>query len=131
MHCTVKKKTLALIIDGGNDYIVTVKKNQSNLFKASQKVVESERASDSLPTSENLHGCSTTRSTTIYAISTKLLPFWAGGKYIIAIERTGNRWQGQKSRCRLVKFHEQHYYLSSLDGSASKASRGYSRTLVD
>ncbi len=84
--------------DLGVLYIVTVKKNPSNLFKASRKVVESERARDSLQTSENLHGRSTTRSTTIYAISTELLPFWAGAKYIIAIERTGNRWQGQKSR---------------------------------
>ena len=79
-------------------YIVTVKNNPSNLFKACRKVVESEPASDSLQTSENLPGRSTTRSTTIYAISTELLPFWAGEKYIIAIERTGNRWQGQKSR---------------------------------
>lgn len=116
----MSKKTLALIIDGGNDYIVTIKKNQSNLFKASQKVVESERASDSFQTSENLQGRSTTRSTTIYAISTELLPLWAGAKYIIALERTGNRWQGKKSRRRLVKFHEQHYHLSSLDWSASK-----------
>ena len=65
----MSKKTLALIIDGGNDYIVTLKNNQSNLFKAAQKVVESEPASDSNQTSENLHGRNTTRSTTIYAIS--------------------------------------------------------------
>ncbi|MEG3906316.1 ISAs1 family transposase, partial [Microcoleus sp. B4-C5] len=32
LHC--QKKTLALIIKGGNDYIVTLKKNQLNLFKA-------------------------------------------------------------------------------------------------
>jgi hypothetical protein len=38
-HC--QKKTLPLIIDGDNDYIVTIKKNQSTLFKAAQKLVES------------------------------------------------------------------------------------------
>jgi hypothetical protein len=42
----LSKKTLALIIDGGNDYIVTIKKNQSNLFKAAQKVVKSTSAID-------------------------------------------------------------------------------------
>jgi hypothetical protein len=31
-------KTLALIIDGGNDYIVTIKKNQLSLFLAAQKL---------------------------------------------------------------------------------------------
>jgi predicted transposase YbfD/YdcC len=126
LHC--QKKTLALIIEGGNDYIVTIKKNQSNLFKAAQKVVKSETASDKNQTHEHLHGRTTTRITTIYAIAPQLLPLWAGAKHIIAIERTGSRWEGKKSRRRLVKFHEQHYYLSSLDWSASKfaeAIRGH------
>jgi len=37
----MSKKTLALIINGGNDYIVTLKKNQLNLFKAANKLVSS------------------------------------------------------------------------------------------
>ncbi|MCC3464405.1 MAG: ISAs1 family transposase [Microcoleus sp. PH2017_11_PCY_U_A] len=39
LHC--KKKTLALIIKSGNDYIVALKKNQLNLFKAVNKLVSS------------------------------------------------------------------------------------------
>jgi hypothetical protein len=67
--CTaLSKKTLALIIDGGNDYIVTIKKNQSTLFKAAQKLVESSGVSDSLQSSEHLHGRTTTRRT-------KFMPF--------------------------------------------------------
>ena len=126
LHC--QKKTLNLIIEGGNDYIVTLKKNQLNLFLAAQKIVESQLARDSNQTSEDLHGRSTTRTTTIYTIGTELLPLWAGAKHIIVIERTGNRWQGKKSRRRLVEFHEQHYYLSSLDWSANQfaeAIRGH------
>ncbi|XZO03293.1 MAG: ISAs1 family transposase [Microcoleus sp.] len=126
LHC--QKKTLALIIEGGNDYIVTIKKNQSNLFKVAQKVVKSTSALDSNQTDEHLHGRTTTRITTIYAIAPQLLPLWAGAKNIIAIERTGSRWSGKKSRRRLVDFHEQHYYLSSKDGSASQfaeAIRGH------
>ena len=75
-----------------------------------------------------IHGRSTTRTTTIYAIDTELLPLWAGAKHIIAIERTGYRWKGKKSHRRLAEFHEQHYYLSSLDWSASQfaeAIRGH------
>lgn len=126
LHC--QKKTLALIIDGGNDYIVTIKKNQSSLFKAAQELVKSTNAIDSLQASEQLHGRTTTRTTAIYPIPAQLLPLWAGAKYIIAVERTGLRWQGKKSRRRLVDFNESHYYLSSKDWSArqfSDAIRGH------
>ena len=46
MHCTVKRGPFALIIKSGNDYIVTLKKNQLNLFKAAKKLVSSTMASD-------------------------------------------------------------------------------------
>ncbi|MEG3873947.1 ISAs1 family transposase [Microcoleus sp. Z1_B5] len=123
-----QKKTIQLIIDGGNDYIITIKKNQSSLFKVAQKLVASVGAIDSAQTSERLHGRTTTRSTTIYPVSTQLLPAWAGVKHIIAIKRTGSRWSGKKSRRRLVDFPETHYYLSSKDWSASQfasAIRGH------
>jgi len=124
----MQKKTVQLIIDGGNDYIITIKKNQSSLFKLAQKLVKSVGALDSTQTSERLHGRTTTRSTTIYPVSAQLLPAWAGVKRIIAITRTGRRWEGKKSRRRLVYFHETHYYLSSKDWSASQfasAIRGH------
>lgn len=124
----LQKKTVQLIIDGGNDYIITLKKNQSSLFKMAQKLVESVSAIDGVQTSECLHGRTTTRLTTVYPVSAQLLPAWAGVKRIIAIERTGSRWQGKKSRRRLVDFHETHYYLSSKDWSAiqfADAIRGH------
>ncbi|MEG4940814.1 ISAs1 family transposase [Microcoleus sp. F4-D5] len=124
----MQKKTVQLIIDGGNDYIITIKKNQSSLFKLAQKLVESVGAIDVAQTSECLHGRTTTRSTTIYPISAQLLPAWAGVKRIIAISRSGSRWSGKKSRRRLVDFHETHYYLSSRDWSAiqfESAIRGH------
>ncbi len=126
LHC--QKKTLRLIIDGGNDYIVTIKKNQSSLFKTAQKVVNFAGAIDSHQADERLHGRSTAQRTTIYAMGSQLLPLWAGAKHIIAIGRSGSRWKGKKSRRRLVNFHESHYYLSSLDWSASQfaeAIRGH------
>jgi len=126
LHC--QKKTLRLIIDGGNDYIVTIKKNQSSLFKIAQKVVNFAGVIDSHQADERLHGRSTARITTIYAIAPQLLPLWAGAKHIIAIIRSGSRWKGKKSRRRLIDFHESHYYLSSLDWSApqfAEAIRGH------
>lgn len=73
-------------------YASLPKKNQSNLFKAAQKLVKSQSDSDKNQTHEHLHGRTTTRITTIYAIAPQLLPLWAGAKHIIAIERTGSRW---------------------------------------
>ncbi|MEG4281445.1 ISAs1 family transposase [Microcoleus sp. MON1_C1] len=126
LHC--QKKTLRLIIDSGNDYRVTIKKNQSSLFKTAQKVVNFAGAIDSHQADERLHGGSTAPRTTIYAIDPQLLPLWAGAKHIIAIIRSGSRWKGKKSRRRVVNFHESHYYLSSLDWSArqfAEAIRGH------
>ena len=50
LHC--QKKTLALIIKSGNDYIVTLKKNQLNLLKAAKKLVSSTMVSDENEVSE-------------------------------------------------------------------------------
>jgi len=96
LHC--QKKTLALIIDSGNDYIVTLKKNQLNLFKAANKLVSSTMVSDENEVSECIHGRTTTRHTKIYPIPPQLLPLWAGAKYIIVVRRYGTRWEGKKSR---------------------------------
>jgi predicted transposase YbfD/YdcC len=118
LHC--QKKTLALIIKSGNDYIVTLKKNQLNLFKAANKLVSSTMASDENEVSECVHGRTTTRHTKIYPIPPELLPLWAGAKHLIVVRRYGTRWEGKKSRRHLVNFDEVHYYLSSKDWSASK-----------
>jgi len=78
LHC--QKKTLALIINGGNDYIVTLKKNQLNLFKAANKLVSSAVATDENEVSESVHGRTTTRHTKIYPIPPQLLPDWEKSK---------------------------------------------------
>jgi len=122
LHC--QKKTLALIINGDNDYIVTLKKNQLNLFKVANKLVNSAVATDDSEVSECVHGRTTTRHTKIYPIPPQLLPDWAGAKHIIVVRRYGTRWEGKKSRRHLVNFDEVHYYLSSLDWSALQFADG-------
>lgn len=116
LHC--QKKTLALIIKGGNNYIVTLKKNQLNLFKAANKLVSYAVATDENEVSECVHGRTTTRHTKTYPIPPQLLPLWAGAKHIIVVRRYGTRWVGKKTRRQLVNFDEVHYYLSSLEWSA-------------
>jgi predicted transposase YbfD/YdcC len=40
------------------------------------------------------------------------------------VRRSGTRWEEKKSRRHLVNFDEVHYYLSSLDWSASQFADG-------
>ena len=96
LHC--QKQTLALIINGGNDYIVTLKKNQLNLFKAANKLASSAWVTSEKEVSECVHGRRTTRHTKTDPIPPQLLPLWAGAKHIIAVRRSGTRWSGKKSR---------------------------------
>ena len=122
------KKTLKLIIDGGNDYIVTIKRNQPNLLKIAETLVEDSRAIEESQERESLHGRITNRHIKVYLIPLELVPDWVGAKRLILVTRFGSRWQGKKSRRQLVDFQEQHYYLSSLDYSAAhfqSAIRGH------
>jgi predicted transposase YbfD/YdcC len=124
----LSKKTVDLIIEGGNDYIITIKGNQPKLLKASIDLAESSFAIDSHHHHEYLHGRSTTRHTLVYAIPPELLPDWAGAKTLIEVERFGTRPKGKKSRRELIDYHERHFYLSSLNYSASgfaSAIRGH------
>jgi predicted transposase YbfD/YdcC len=122
------KKTVELIIDGDNDYIITVKGNQPNLLKTLTALAKSSVAIDRHLHSERLHGRSTTREVKVYPIPSNLLPDWVGAENLIEIERSGTRPQGKKGRRRIVDYHEKHFYLSSLTYSATEfadAIRGH------
>ncbi|WP_009630085.1 hypothetical protein [Synechocystis sp. PCC 7509] len=41
MHCTAKKNT-KLIIEGGNDYVITVKENQPRLLTQLKTIAETQ-----------------------------------------------------------------------------------------
>ena len=70
-----QKKTLALIIDGSNDYIVTLKKNQLNLFKAANKLVSAALAASENEVSEWVHGRTTTRQPNFIQLHLRYCPF--------------------------------------------------------
>ncbi|QLE48528.1 ISAs1 family transposase [Nostoc sp. C057] len=122
------KKTVELIIEGENDYIIPIKKNQPNLLKVATELAESSIAIDTNYHDENLHGRKTTRQVKVYPIPFESLPDWVGAKSLIEVNRYGTRPQGKKSRRQIVDYHEQHFYLSSLNCSASEfaeAIRGH------
>jgi predicted transposase YbfD/YdcC len=126
VRCT--KQTVKLIIDGENDYIITVKGNQPNLLKAVTELAESSVAIDTNLHHERLHGRSTTREVKVYPIPPDLLSDWVGAKSLIEVDRSGTRTQGKKSRRQIIDYHERHFYLSSLTYSAAEfadAIRGH------
>ena len=108
-----------MIIDGENDYIITVKGNQPSLLKAVTELAQSSIEIDPNYHHERLHGRSTTRQVKVYPMPPDLIPDWAGAKSLIEVDRSGTRPQGKKSRCKIVDYHEQHFYLSSLTYSAA------------
>jgi predicted transposase YbfD/YdcC len=122
------KKTVELIINGGNDYIITVKGNQPNLLKIVTALAESSVAMDLNHHYEHLHGRSTTRQVKVYSIPVDLLPNWSGAKSLIEVDRAGTRPHGKNSRRQICDYHERHFYLSSLTDSAAnfaEAIRGH------
>ncbi len=122
------KKTVELIIDGENDYIITIKGNQPNLLKTVTELAQSSVAIDINLHDERLHGRLTSREAKVYHIPPDLLPDWVGAKSLIEVNRFGTRPQGKKSRCQIVDYHETHFYLSSLTSSAAEfadAIRGH------
>ncbi|MEH2354014.1 MAG: ISAs1 family transposase [Nostoc sp.] len=114
------KKTVELIIEGENDYIITIKGNQPNLLKVATELAESSIAIDTNHHYENLHGRKTTRQVKVYPIPSESLPDWVAAKSLVEVNRYGTRPQGKKSRRQIVDYHERHFYLSSLNCSASK-----------
>lgn len=88
------KKTVELIIEGENDYIITIKGNQPNLLKVATELAESSIPIDTNYYDESLHGRKTTRQVKVYPIPPELLPDWAGAKSLIEVNRYGTRPQG-------------------------------------
>ena len=117
-----------MIIEGENDYIITIKGNQPNLLSTVTELAESSVAIDTNFQAERLHGRSTTREVKVYPIPPDLLLDWVGVKSLIEVDRSGTRPQGKKSRRQIVDYHERHFYLSSLTSSAAEfadAIRGH------
>lgn len=119
---------MELIIDGENDYIITIKANQPTLLKTVTELANSSVAIDINLHHERLHGRATTREVKVYPIPPNLLPDWVSANSLIEVDRAGTRSQGKKGRRQIVDTHERHFYLSSLTYSAAKfadAIRGH------
>ncbi|MEI2581191.1 ISAs1 family transposase [Scytonema sp. PRP1] len=99
------KKTVSLIIDGGNDYLIGLKENQPKLYKMAQTQSQQDTPLSSATIVENIHSRLVQRECKVFAVPENLHKQWAGLKTIIVVERCGQR-DGQP-------FRERQFYISS------------------
>lgn len=101
------KKTIQLIVEQGNDYLITVKKNQPKLFKSIKSAFEIQTPLSTSTSSEQAHGRQTERKVSVLAPPSEIDPQWLGVQRVIKVERSGSR--GSEA------FSETMFYFSSLE----------------
>ena len=105
------KKTLSLIVEGGNDYLVVVKANQGKLYRQLETIVRyrSPRQTASTPF-ECHHGRQEQRRVRVYSAHGIDAQRWQGAKTFLCVERR---------RCTPEHCSIHHaYYLSSIATTA-------------
>jgi predicted transposase YbfD/YdcC len=105
------KKTLSLIVEGGNDYVVSVKANQGKLYRQIETLVRyrQPRQTASTPV-ECHHGRQEQRLVSVYSAQGIDTQRWQGAKTILCVERR----RCTADRCSI----HQVYYLSSVATTA-------------
>jgi predicted transposase YbfD/YdcC len=104
-----QKKTVDLIIQQGNDYVIQVKANQKNLHHQLQQQAQTSVFSVDL-NSERTRDRQTTRIASVFELSDKIKALWAGAQLGVEVIRQGTR-QGRP-------YFEHRYYLSSWRANA-------------
>jgi predicted transposase YbfD/YdcC len=115
MPCTAKKTT-RLIIEGGNDYVITVKGNQSRLLTQLKTITTGQKHWERVVDIENIRGRTTCRITSVFTDLRGIDLKWLGAKSLIQIERIGIR-SGEK-------YLQTNYYISSLVSKAITFANG-------
>ena len=115
MLCTAKKTT-KLIIEGGNDYVITVKGNQPRLLTQLKTIREAKKPYERFVDIEKTRGRTTCRIVEVFTELKNIDPDWVGVQSLIQIERIGIR-SGKK-------YLQTNYYISSLVSKAITFGQG-------
>jgi hypothetical protein len=94
MHYTAKKTT-RLIIEGGNDYVITVKGNQSRLLKQLKTITKTQKPCERVVEIEKNRGRTTCKIISIFIDLRGIDLYWVGLRSLIQVERIGIR-SGEK-----------------------------------
>ena len=110
MPCT-HKKTLSLIVEGGNDYVVAVKANQGKLYRQLETIVRYRQPRQTASTPfECQHGRQEQRLVSVYSAQGIDPQRWQGAKTILCVERR----RCTADHCSIHRA----YYLSSIATTA-------------
>ena len=110
------KKTTQLIIEGGNDYAITVKGNQPRLLTQLKRIAESQKPWERLVDIEKNRGRTTCRIVSVFADLCSIDIDWVGRRSLIQVERIGIR-SGKK-------YLQANHYISSLVSKAITFAEG-------
>lgn len=112
----MSKKTTQLIIEGGNDYVVTVKGNQPRLLAQLQTKAEQTQPCERFVDVEKNRGRITCRIVSVFTDLSGIDLDWLGLQSLIQFERIGSR-EGKP-------YQQTNYYISSLVTSALAFAQG-------
>ena len=115
MRCTAKKTT-KLIIEGGNDYVVTVKGNQPQLLAQLKTIAEHQEPCNQFVDIEKTRGRTTCRIVKVFTELKNIDLDWVGVQSLIQVERIGIR-SGKK-------YLQTNHYISSLVSKATTFACG-------
>lgn len=100
------KKTVQLIVSQGNDYLITVKKNQPKLFASLESAFSTHTPLSRSTSQELAHGRQTQRCVTVLDPPPEIDAQWVGLQRVIKVERSGTRGT--------EPYSETMFYISSL-----------------
>lgn len=102
----MSKKTIELILNSGNDYLIALKRNQGNLFKQVEQHLQQSQPIDTYSSEEKNRGRLENRHVAIYNAPQQLAPPWRSIRRIVYVHRFGNRPDKGE-------YNEEHYYILS------------------
>jgi len=115
MPCTAKKTT-GLIIEGGNDYVITVKGNQPRLLAQLKTIAEHQEPCNQFFDIEKTRGRTTCRIVKVFTELKNIDLDWVGVQSLIQVERRSIR-SGKK-------YLQTNHYISSLVSKATTFATG-------
>jgi len=89
LHC--QKKTLAAIVESGNDYLVKVKKNQPKLYQQIETESNQKTPRQKVTHHEKTRNRNTYRIIEVFEPPENLDPQWIGVGCVIKVSRSGTR----------------------------------------
>lgn len=105
-----QKKTVELIHQQGNDYVVTVKANQKTLHQQLQALAQSDDVVSVHLEDEHTRSRQTTRIASVFPLPDAVKEQWSGAQQGVEVVRSGHR-QGQP-------YLEYRYYITSWSEKA-------------